>query len=314
MTAYTVRRLISAVPVLVLVSLVTFALMHIVPGDPAQVIAGPDATRDQIEAIRVALCLDRPLYLQLAQWYWHLFQGDLGDSYMLGRSVVQAIEERVPVTLLLGAYSLVLTLPLGILAGILAACYHNRWADSAVMTVALLGVSLPSFWLSIMGIILFSVILGWLPSTGYIPPKDGFLSCLWSLTLPAASLAVFQIGLLARMTRATMLEVLHQDFIRTARAKGVAEWKTVAKHALKNVMIPVLTVIGIIVSVLLAGTVVIEQVFALPGLGQLVIQGILRRDYPVIQGSLLVVAILLLLINLAIDLLYVALDPRVQYD
>jgi peptide/nickel transport system permease protein len=314
MMAYATRRLISAVPVLVLVSLVAFALMHIVPGDAAQVIAGPDATRDQIAAIRSGLGLDRPLSVQLVRWYWHLFHGDLGQSFMLGRSVVQAIGERVPVTFMLAAYSLLLTLPLGILAGVLAAYYHNRWLDSAIMSTALLGVSIPSFWLSIMGIILFSVTLGWLPSTGYVPPEDGILACLRSLTLPAVSLAVFQIGLLARMTRATMLEVLRQDFIRTARAKGVAEWKTVGKHALKNVMVPVQTIIGIIVGVLLAGAVVIEQVFALPGLGRLVIQGILRRDYPVIQGSLLVVAVFLVLINLAIDLLYAALDPRVRYD
>ena len=164
-----------------------------------------------------------------------------------------------------------------------------------------------------MGIVLFSVTLGWLPATGYVPPQQGLLECLRSLTLPAISLAVFQIGFLARMVRATMLEVLRQDFIRTARASGVAEWKILVKHALKNIMIPVLTAIGIVLAVVLAGAVVVEQIFALPGLGRLVVEGILRRDYPVIQGSLLVVAGTLVLINLAIDLLYGVLDPRVRH-
>src|SRR3546814_778175 len=166
------------------------------------------------------------------------------------------------------------------------------------MSAALVGVSVPSFWLSVMGILLFSVLLGWLPTSGYVPPGEGILACIRSLTLPALSLAVFQIGLLARMTRATTLEVLRQDFVRTARAKGVPEWRTVAKHALANVMIPVVTVIGLLVNVALAGAVVIEQIFVLPGLGQLVVQGILRRDYPVIQGSILIVAVILVVINL----------------
>jgi peptide/nickel transport system permease protein len=314
MLAYTLRRLSHALPVLLVVSLITFALIHIVPGDAAQVIAGPDATRAQVQGIRAALGLDRPLYVQLGLWYWRVLHGDLGDSYMLGRSVVQAIRERVPVTVLLSLYALAITLPLGLLAGIVAATHHNRWLDATVMTVALLGVSVPGFWLSIMGIVLFSVSLGWLPATGYVPPQESLLECLRSLTLPAVSLAVFQIGFLARMTRATMLEVLRQDFIRTARAEGVAEWKILAKHALKNIMTPLLTAMGIILAVVLAGAVVIEQIFALPGLGRLVVEGILRRDYPVIQGSLLVVAGALVLINLAIDLLYGVLDPRVRYE
>lgn len=308
------RRLISTVPVLIGVSLITFGLIHIIPGDAATVIAGPDATSDQVESLRELLGLNQPLHVQMGVWYMNLFKGDLGNSFMLGRSVLQAIQERLPTTLLLTAYSIVITMPLGIAAGLVAAYRHNSWVDTAVMSVALLGVSVPSFWLSIMGILVFSVMLGWLPSSGYVPPSEGILACLRSLTLPAASLAVFQIGLLARMTRATTLEVLRQDFIRTARAKGVAEWKTVAKHALSNVMIPVVTVIGLLVNVAIAGAVVIEQIFVLPGVGQLVVQGILRRDYPVIQGSILAVALLLVLINLIVDLLYAYLDPRLRND
>ncbi len=309
-----VRRLISTVPVLLGVSLVTFGLIHVIPGDAANVIAGPDASSDQIEAVRVLLGLDKPLHVQLSMWFWNLSQGDLGQSFMLGRSVAQAIMERLPTTLLLTGYSIALTIPFGILAGLLAAYRQNTWVDTFVMTIALIGVSVPSFWLSVMGILLFSVTLGWLPTSGYVPPSEDFLGCLRSLTLPAVSLAVFQIGLLARMTRATTLEVLRQDFVRTARAKGVSEWKTVGKHALSNVMIPVVTVIGLLVSVALAGAVVIEQIFVLPGLGQLVVQGILRRDYPVIQGSILAVAVLLVVINLVVDLLYAYLDPRLRHD
>ena len=308
------RRLISTVPVLIGVSLITFGLIHIIPGDPAIVIAGPDASADQVASIRELLGLDQPVHMQMGMWYLNLLQGDLGNSFMLGRSVIQAIQERLPTTLLLIAYSIAITMPLGIIVGLLAAYRQNTWVDTAVMSVALLGVSVPNFWLSIMGILVFSVMLGWLPSSGYVPPSEGILACLRSLTLPAVSLAVFQVGLLARMTRATTLEVLRQDFIRTARAKGVSEWKTVAKHALSNVMIPIVTVIGLLVNVAIAGAVVIEQIFVLPGVGQLVVQGILRRDYPVIQGSILAVALLLVIINLIVDLLYAYLDPRLRND
>lgn len=314
MWAYTSRRLASAVPVLLLVSLAAFGLIHIIPGDAAHVIAGPDATVDQIESIRQSLGLDRPLLDQLVLWLTNALQGDLGQSYMLGRSVTQAIAERVPVTLYLTIYSLILTVPIGVVAGLVAAYNHNRWLDTSVMGMALLGVSLPTFWLSIMAVLLFSVDLGWLPSGGYVPPGESLLGCIRSLTLPAISLSVFQIGLLARMTRATTLEVLRHDYVRTARAKGVAEWRVVGRHAFANVLIPVVTVIGIIVNVALSGTVVIEQIFSLPGIGRLVVQGILRRDYPVIQGSLLAVALLMVVINLVVDLLYAYLDPRVKND
>jgi peptide/nickel transport system permease protein len=313
MYRYALSRLAQAVPVLILVSLISFALIHIIPGDAAVVIAGPDATRQQVEVVRAQLGLDRPLPVQFTQWYGRVLSGDLGQSFMLGRPVAQAIRERLPVTVLLTIYSLALTIPFGLLAGITAARWHNRWLDPAVMTVALVGISLPSFWLSIMGIVLFSVTLGWLPATGYVPFTEDWLASLRSLTLPAFSLAVFQIAFLARMTRATMLDVLRQDYIRTARAEGVAEWKILWRHALMNTMTAVLTVIGISFAYSLAGAVVIEQVFALPGVGQLVVDAILRRDYPVVQGALLVVACMLVLVNLGVDLLYGVIDPRVRH-
>ncbi len=312
MWGYALRRLLGAIPVLLLVSLVAFGLIHAIPGDAAYVIAGPDATADQVAAIRTTLGLDRPLPEQLALWFWNVAQGDLGQSYMLGRSVSQAIMERVPVTLMLTLYSLILTIPFGVAAGLIAAYHHNGWLDTSVMGLALVGVSLPTFWFAIMAVLLFSVQLGWLPAGGYVPPGESVWGCIRSLTLPAISLAVFQIALLARMTRATTLEVLRQDYVRTARAKGVSEFKVVGVHAFANVLIPVVTVIGIIVNVALSGTVVIEQVFSLPGVGRLVVQGILRRDYPVIQGALLAVALMMVLINLLVDLLYAYLDPRVK--
>ncbi|MBM3571324.1 MAG: ABC transporter permease, partial [Alphaproteobacteria bacterium] len=218
------------------------------------------------------------------------------------------------VSLSIALYSMVLTLLLGIACGVAAALRRNTWADQAAMIFALIGVSLPNFWLGLMLIILFSVHLGWLPSGGYTPWQADFFGWFKTATMPALSLAMLQIGLLARITRSTMLEVLRQDYIRTARAKGLPEPIVIAKHAFKNVMIPVLTVIGVIFSVLLSGSVVIESIFSVPGIGSLLGSAVLRRDYPVIQGGLLFVATTLLLLNLAVDVLYAYFDPRVRYD
>lgn len=314
MGRYIVGRILSAVPVLILVGLGTFSIMQLVPGDPARVIAGADATADVIAAVRQTLGLDQPWYVQLRDWFFGLMRGDLGQSYLLSRPVAQAIGERLPVTLALTAYALCITLPLGILAGVIAAYRQNTWVDGTVMGLALLGVSLPEFWLAIMLVLFFAVELSWLPTSGYVPLSQGFWPWLRSLTLPAVCLGFFQMALLARITRSSMLEVLRQDYVRTARAKGLLEWSTVAKHALKNAMIPVITVIGIILSLMVSGTVVIEQVFALPGVGRLVIQGILQRDYPVIQGTLLLIASFFVFINIVVDVLYAWLDPRVTYD
>ena len=314
MWPYILKRLISAIPVLFLVTLITLGLIYLVPGDPALVMAGPDASPEQIAAVRTALDLDRPVHQQILRWYQNLLQGDLGESYMLGRSVAQAIAERIPITAWLILYSMLLTVPIGILAGLAAAYWHNRWVDTTVMGIALIGVSVPSFWLSIMAILVFSVHLGWLPSGGYVAPEENFREFLRSLTLPAFALAVFQVGLLARMTRAGALDILRQDFVRTARAKGLSETMTVGRHVLSNVWVPILTVVAITINVALAGAVVIEQVFNLPGLGRLVVQAVLRRDYPVIQGSLLVVAAIMVMVNLLTDLLYAYLDPRIRYD
>jgi peptide/nickel transport system permease protein len=308
-------RFSQAVPVIFIVAVLTFLLMHLLPGDPAVIIAGQDAGPAAIERIRVELGLDRPIWEQLLTWIGHLAQGNFGKSLVLNQSVVSAVAERVPVTLSLAMFSLAITLPVGILLGVLAAYYRNSWIDATVMGIALLGVSVPGFWIAIISVIVFSVTLGWVPSSGYAPlTVAGFKPWFLSLIQPAVVLALFQIGYLARMTRSAMLEVLDQDFIRTARAKGVSEWRTIAKHAFRNTLISVVTVTGIIFSLLIGGSVVIEQVFALPGIGRLVVQGIIARDYPLIQGTMLLFGFAFVLINVTVDIIYTLVDPRVRYD
>jgi len=313
MGGYILRRLISSIPVLFLVTLISFSLMQLVPGDPAILVAGLNATPDEVERIRVQLGLNEPFHIQLLHWYANLLRGDLGTSFLLGRDVIEVTIERLPVSISIALYALAMTLVFGIVAGVLAALRQNSWVDQAVMTIALIGVSLPNFWLGLMLIVLFAVHLGWLPSGGYVDFRDDLVGWLRATTLPAISLAMLQMGLLARITRSTMLEVLRQDYIRTARAKGLPERQVVGKHALKNAMIPVVTVIGIIFSLLLSGSVVIETIFSIPGVGSLLGSAILRRDYPVIQGGLLLVATMLLLLNLLVDVLYAYFDPRVRY-
>lgn len=313
MLAYVLRRLLHMIPVMLIVSLVSFAIMRFVPGDPALLIAGSEASEVQVEALREQLGLNQPLPQQLLDWYGGMFRGDLGQSILLGRSVTEAMLERLPVSASLALYALLLTVVFGLASGMLAALHSNSWIDQACMTMALLGVSVPNFWLGLMLIIVFSVHLGWLPTGGYVPFTEDPAGWLRAATLPAVSLALMQVGLLARMTRSTMVETLGQDYIRTAQAKGLPEWIVVGKHALANVMIPIVTVIGIVFSLLVSGAVVIESVFSIPGVGRLVANGILRRDYPLIQGSLLITTAILLLINLMVDILYAYLDPRIRH-
>lgn len=313
MAAYIAWRLVSAVPVILLVTLISFSIMSLVPGDPAAIIAGATATDAEIADLRVALGLDRPFLERLMNWYGDLLSGDLGRSILLQRPVAEAIGERLPVTLALGAYALVLTLVFGVGLGVVAAVRQNTWVDQICMTVAVLGVSIPNLWLALLFVFLFAVILGWFPTGGYVPFGEDAVRALVALTLPAISLALMQVGLLARMTRSAMLEVLRQDFVRTARAKGLPGWFVVIRHALGNALIPLVTVMGIILSLMISGTVVIESVFSLPGMGRLIVNAIQRRDYPVIQGGLMLIAVALVLVNLAVDLLYAWLDPRVRY-
>jgi peptide/nickel transport system permease protein len=314
MAELVLRRLLAAIPVLFLVSLIAASIMQLVPGDPAAIIAGQSASDADVARVREALGLDRPFVERLWDWYVGIAHGDLGHSLLLNRPVTQAIAERVPVTLALAGFALFLTIALGVPCGVIAALRPNTWIDQAVLTFALLGVSVPNFWLSLMLIVLFGVILDWLPAGGYVPFADDPIGWARCLILPGFSLALLQVGLLARITRSTMLEVLRQDYVRTARAKGLPAFMVIGKHALKNVMIPVITVIGISFGLLLSGSVVIETVYSIPGMGRLLANAIFGRDYPVIQGGLLLTAAVLVGLNLVVDLLYAVLDPRVKYD
>jgi peptide/nickel transport system permease protein len=306
-------RMLNAVPVILLVAVLTFFLMHLLPGDPAVIIAGTDASPEAILRIRTQLGLDRPLWEQLGVWLLNLAQGNFGTSLVLNQSVLAAVAERLPVTLSLALISMAITVPLGIAFGVLAAYRRNTWVDQAVMTLALLGVSLPGFWIAILSVILFSVTLGWVPAAGYVPLDQGVGPWFAALIQPAVVLALFQIGFLARMTRSAMLDVLDQDFIRAARARGVGEWQTIVKHAFRNTLIPVVTASGIILSLLIGGSVIIEQVFALPGIGRLIVQAILARDYPLVQGTMLLLGFAFVVINLLLDIVYTLVDPRVRY-
>ncbi len=314
MTRYILSRLLQSIPVLMLVSFISFGVMKLVPGDPAVLIGGPSATNEDLDQIRRNLGLDQPFHVQISRYYGGLARGDLGTSLLLGKPVLGAVIERVPISLSIALYAMALTLFFGIACGALAALRANTWVDQVAMVFALIGVSLPNFWLGLMLIILFSVHLGWLPTGGYVAFGSDPVGWFRTATMPAVSLALLQIGLLARITRSTMLEVLRQDYIRTARAKGMSEFIVLAKHAFKNVMIPVITVIGVIFSVLISGSVVVESIFSVPGIGSLLGSAVLRRDYPMIQGGLLFVATTLLLLNLIVDVLYAYLDPRVRYD
>ena len=314
MKRYIVRRLWSLLPVLFVVATVVFFLVHLTPGDPAAVILGADATPEALAELRARLGLDKPLLLQFMHWCGRMLRGDLGESIFLRRPVTQAIAERLEPTFLLAGLATLFAVLIGIPTGVLAAVYHNSWLDRLFMTVAIFGVAMPNFWLGLNLIFLFALALPLLPVSGYVPLVDNPWQTLRFLLLPAFSLGFPQSALIARMTRGSMLDVLSQDYIKTARAKGLRETLVIYKHALKNTMITVLTVVGIVLAITLSGSVVIETVFGLPGIGRLIINSVLRRDYPVIQGAVLFIAAGYVLVNLLIDVLYVYLDPRITYQ
>lgn len=314
MTTFILKRLAQAIPVMVIVAILTFVLMKLLPGDPAVLIAGDGASPEAIARIRTDLGLDRPLLVQLGAWLLDLLQLDLGRSIFLSQPVIDAILQRLPVTFSLAFVAFVITVPIGISIGMLAAYWRDTWLDTLVMSLALIGVSVPNFWLAIVAVLVFSVGLGWLPSAGYVEFASNPVGWLRSLIMPAAVLALFQIGYLARMTRSQMLEVLDQDYIRTARAKGVSEFVVVTKHAFRNSLVSVLTVAGYIFSLLIGGSVVIEQIYALPGIGRLLVQAIVVRDLPVVQGTMLFLGFMFVAINVVIDILYTFVDRRVHYD
>jgi len=305
-------RLLAAVPVMLVVSLVAFGLTLLVPGDMAAEMAGATASASDIARIRTELGLDQPPLLRMAGWYGGLLHGDLGRSVLLNQSVVAAVLERLPVTLSLTCVGLGLAALIGVPAGLFAAAKVRRWPDQTAMAASLLGLSLPDFWLGLMLIWLFGVRLGWLPTNGFVPLTADPLGWLRSIVLPAGALALTQLGPIARMTRSAALEIAGSDFIRTARAKGLTEPRVFARHVLGGALVPILTVLGIGFGLSLGGALVIEQVFSLPGVGRLVIGAVLSRDWPIIQGGLLLTAAVFVLVNLLVDLLYLWADPRLR--
>lgn len=313
MRQYVLRRLGGMAIVMFVVATIVFVIVRVIPGDPAAIMLGPDATGADIAALRERLGLNEPLPVQYAIFLARTAVGDLGQSIFLNRPVLQAIAERAEPTLCLTMIAITIALLIGLPAGIVSAVNRGRLADQVALAMAMLLASMPAFWLGLIFIQRFSVDLGWFPVAGYGEPGAGFLERMRHLLLPAIVLGLNSSALITRFTRASMLDVLGEDYIRTGRSKGLGEPVVVMKHALRNALIPILTVIGLTMALLLGGAVVTETVFSLPGVGNLVVSAVLRRDYPVIQGALIVIAALYVLVNLAIDLLYLLIDPRVRY-
>jgi peptide/nickel transport system permease protein len=311
---YVVSRLVGAVVTMVSVAVIVFLVMYVVPGDPAYAILGKEATLDQVRELREQLGLNRPLAARLGEWFTELLRGDLGRSFYSGEPVTALIYARLEPTMLLTALASLIAVVLGVGLGSVAALRPGSLLDLGTMSVALIGVAIPNFWLGLNLILLFSLRLRWLPSSGYAPLSEGFGEALRFLAMPAVALGLAQTAVIARMTRANLMEVLREDYVRTARAKGLAERVVVLKHALRNAFVPTLAVIGVSVALLLGGAIIIETVFGIPGIGLLVIEAILRRDFPLIQGILLWIALITALVNLIVDLLYGVLDPRIAYD
>lgn len=314
MGTYILRRLISMIPVLFIVSLIVFSLLHLTPGDPAMSMLGEEATPESIAALRGQLGLDEPLPVQYVKWAASVVQGDLGRSIRSNQPVSEAIIDRLPVTIELSILSVMVSLIIAIPVGIIAAMRRNSPLDTASTTVALLGVSIPNFFLAILLIFLFSVRLGWLSPIGYTPILEDPVDNLKRMIMPALTLGTALSAIVMRMTRSSLLEVLDQDYVRTARAKGLREARVVRIHALKNAMVPVVTVVGLQIGGLLGGTIITESIFVLPGIGRLLVDAIFQRDFPLVQGVVLFAALAFLLANLAVDLLYAYLDPRIRYS
>ncbi|HJT05657.1 MAG TPA: ABC transporter permease [Stellaceae bacterium] len=313
MLAYVIRRLLATIPVMGVVAIFVFSLLYIAPGDPAAVIAGDLATTDDIARIHAQLGLDEPFFLRFGHWLWGVLHGDLGTSIFTNLPVTQLIAQRLEPTVALTLTTLVVTIAFAVPLGVIAAWKAGTWIDRSVMVVAVLGFSLPSFVLAYVLILIFSVEFDLLPVQGYVSIRDGFIPFIEHLILPSIALGLIYGALVARITRASMLDVLSQDYIRTAQAKGLANNDVLIGHALKNAAVPIATVIGIGLALLISGVIVTETVFAIPGIGRLTVDAILRRDYPIIQGVILLFSAAYVLVNLAVDISYTLLDPRVRY-
>jgi peptide/nickel transport system permease protein len=313
MVSYILRRILSTLPVMGIVALFVFSLLYIAPGDPAAVIAGDQASPADVERIRQGLGLDRPFLIQFGSWLWNILHGDLGTSIFTNLPVAKMIAQRIEPTFSLMAITLVLTILVAVPLGVVAAWKAGSWVDRTIMAFAVFAFSLPVFVVGYVLAYVFALQFEWLPVQGYTPLAAGLWPWLQNLILPALALGSVYIALIARITRASMLEVLQQDYVRTARAKGLGQRNILFVHALKNAAVPIVTVIGIGIALLIGGAVVTESVFAIPGLGRLTIDAILRRDYPVIQGIVLLFSFLYVLVNLMVDVTYTLVDPRIRY-
>ncbi len=314
MKTYLLKRLIGMVAVMFMVATITFVIIRMIPGDPAALMLGPDATQADVAALRDKLGLDRSIASQYWGFLGDIAKGDLGDSIFLGgQPVLEILKDRAEPTIALTLISIAIAILVGVPSGIISAYKRGKVTDQAVISVAMLLASAPSFWMGLVFIQFFAVRLGWFPASGYGDPGAGFFARMGHLILPGIVLGLVNSALITRFTRTTMLDIMEDDYIRTARAKGLGEWPVIMRHAFRNALIPILTVVGLTLALLLGGAVVTETVFNIPGVGNLVVSSVLRRDYPVIGGSLLVIAGAYVLVNLAVDILYLLVDPRVKY-
>ena len=314
MATFIVRRLMQTVIVMVIVSFLVFLLLYLVPGDPAQIMLGLDATKAQLDALRHELWLDQPFLLQYWHWLNNLLHGDLGSSISNHQSVTSLISASLPKTFYLGLIALVLSVIISLPAGIISAVRRGSMLDQVITVIANIGMAVPVFWLGILGIYLFSLKLGWLPVQGYTSPFDDFWLSTQKLIMPSILMAVLPLASLTRQTRSSMLEVIRQDYIRTARSKGLKESSVITGHALKNAIIPVITLLGMQVRNLVGGSVLIEQVFNIPGMGRLMVSSVFNKDFLVVQGCILVIALAVCLANLLVDISYGYFDPKIRLE
>jgi peptide/nickel transport system permease protein len=310
---YLVRRLLATIPVMGVVAVIVFLLLHLAPGDPATLIAGDFATAEDIARIGKQLGLDRPLPIQFVGWVGQILRGELGTSIFSQLPVSRLIRQRLEPTLVLSVTTLVIAVVLAVPAGVLAAWRARTWVDRVVMGLSVCGLSVPVFVLGYLLIYFFAIRLGWLPVQGYVSLAQGLWPCLRSIVLPSLALGSIYMALIARITRASLLEVLEEDYVRTAHAKGLSTLTVVVTHALRNASIPIVTIIGVGLTLLIGGVVITESVFAIPGIGRLTVDAILRRDYPIIQAVILLSSGVYVMVNLVIDLVYTVLDPRIRY-
>lgn len=314
MRNYIIKRILLLIPIIFIVAVIAFFITNLMPGDPVRVILGNMATESEVARLEQNLGLDQPIIVRFFRWLANIMRGDFGDSLYLNAPVAEVLIKRLRPTFLIAILAEILGIAGGMLLGILAAVKHRKFLDQFSITLSLFGISIPSFWLALMLMYLFSVRLGWFPVSGYEPFAEAGFGTLRYIILPAVTLAFMQAGLIARMTRSAMLDTLKQDYIRTAKSKGLSTKSIVFKHALKNSMMPVITVIGHNFAVLLGGTWIVETIFVIPGTGFMAINAIMRRDIPVIQASIIFVAVIYIILNLFVDLSYAFLNPKIRYN